>query len=43
MPSKSLVEHKYFSQVKNKSNQIWFGTIKKTIDRTRNGRMLVPV
>ena len=43
MPSKSLVEHKYFSQVKNKSNQIWFGTIKKTIDRTRNGRMLVHI
>ena len=41
MPSKGLVEHKYYRQVKRKSGQIWFGTIKKTIDRTRNGRMLV--
>lgn len=39
MPSKQRVDKAYMDKLQ--SRQLWFGEIKKTIDVTRNGRMLV--
>ena len=41
MPSKQILEKKYLDKLETR--QLWFGTVRKTIDPTRMGRMLVHI